>query len=562
MIWNSIQSLWLRITLPVVAIQDDYHRETARFLAGFSLLVWLGAAMLMTFLTVEAANITPAASLIVLSLLFAFLAPYCLARYGKLKTAIVVHVLVGSIGIFAATVFRPAPNNLFILFYLAPMFVYAAIYLTTRIFVILISVILTLMVVTLPLFLTNSLESILRYPMLFNLLSASSGLAIIAYWRHREAAQRRKVEESETRYRIISEMNSDYMFFVRQDASGARKLEWVTESVEQFSGYSITEVLAQTDANIYKDDLPLVLANRSKTMAGEPSTGEYRFIRKDGEIRWVQVLSRPAWDNAHTQVIGYYGAVRDITDRKQAEQEHFQLALRREQFNIVEQFTAAMSHDFRNRLATIESSRHILGKLAERSSDSSLPAKMESRMADIQQSIQSMIEQIDNLSVVTSVSNPRMVELRLSSLLDLIAEKMDAKAKAANINLHFEPLIDDQTLCADHEQLENALKHIISNAIHYSEAGETVCVRARRVQKLIAIEVEDKGIGIPPDTLQHIFDPFYKIGDARTITQGGVGLGLTIVKLIVEAHSGRIEVESTVGRGSLFRLLLPVLDAT
>jgi len=109
----------------------------------------------------------------------------------------------------------------------------------------------------------------------------------------------------------------------------------------------------------------------------------------------------------------------------------------------------------------------------------------------------------------------------------------------------------------DHESVSRALVNLIDNAIKYSGERKELRVALRTLSSGVAIEVIDKGVGIPQEDVQKIFDPYYRARFSDTETRRGAGLGLTLVHQIVEAHGGRVEVESKLGEGSTFRLIFP-----
>jgi signal transduction histidine kinase len=114
------------------------------------------------------------------------------------------------------------------------------------------------------------------------------------------------------------------------------------------------------------------------------------------------------------------------------------------------------------------------------------------------------------------------------------------------------------TLHADADALDRMLQNLLSNAVKYSPRGGRVTVRARAVETgQIALEVEDQGVGIAPEALPRLFERYVRIANPETATVRGLGLGLNLVRALVEAHGGRVEVESEPGRGSRFRLILP-----
>jgi signal transduction histidine kinase len=143
-----------------------------------------------------------------------------------------------------------------------------------------------------------------------------------------------------------------------------------------------------------------------------------------------------------------------------------------------------------------------------------------------------------NLLVRSAVDRFRMTaaERRLSLTYDLEGESL--------------------IVTADAVELEKAIVALIDNAVRYTAAGGYVMVTTRTEPDVLVLEVKDTGRGIDPNHLPHIFDRFYRADQARP-SNAGVGLGLAKVRIIIEAHRGRIDVESRVGEGSTFRVILP-----
>jgi len=110
----------------------------------------------------------------------------------------------------------------------------------------------------------------------------------------------------------------------------------------------------------------------------------------------------------------------------------------------------------------------------------------------------------------------------------------------------------------DADALERLLLNLLDNAVKYNRPGGAVAVRTVRRGGEALLEVRDTGIGIPADSLPRIFERFYRVEKGRSREEGGTGLGLAIVKHVAQQHGGRVEVESALGEGSLFRVILPL----
>lgn len=142
---------------------------------------------------------------------------------------------------------------------------------------------------------------------------------------------------------------------------------------------------------------------------------------------------------------------------------------------------------------------------------------------------------------------------------ELVGRAMDSlvplmKGRGAAVRLQLADRLPD--LCGDPEALVSALANLIENAIRHG--GGSVVVRARQHNRLVLLEVEDHGPGIPRLALQRIFEKFFRVNPALSRKEGGLGIGLALVRQITEAHGGSVDVHSVVGKGSTFTLRLPV----
>lgn len=125
-------------------------------------------------------------------------------------------------------------------------------------------------------------------------------------------------------------------------------------------------------------------------------------------------------------------------------------------------------------------------------------------------------------------------------------------------NLGFELYINfsenDIIINADEEAVSEAIINLIDNAIKYSDENKKIIINTGRQNNSVFLEIKDKGIGISTEHQKYIFDEFYRVSTGSTFTKKGSGLGLSLVKHIMDAHGGNISIESSIGRGSAFRL--------
>jgi signal transduction histidine kinase len=160
-----------------------------------------------------------------------------------------------------------------------------------------------------------------------------------------------------------------------------------------------------------------------------------------------------------------------------------------------------------------------------------------------------------------------------ASTLEFNMTQVDLTRLAADVIEDIRPLADrkEQTLVldldepmpcltADPDRIEQVLKHLLDNAVKFTPNGGQVGLRARHLpdREAVAIDVWDTGIGIPPEAMHKLFTRFYQVDSSNTRLYGGTGIGLSLVKELVYRHGGEVTVDSKVGKGSTFHVLLPI----
>jgi signal transduction histidine kinase len=215
-----------------------------------------------------------------------------------------------------------------------------------------------------------------------------------------------------------------------------------------------------------------------------------------------------------------------------------------------------VAHDLRNPLGVVDSTVHMLNEL------DLAPPERGKLLGAAKRAVVQMNRLIGDLLDVMRIDaghlSLEMEDLAVSSVLALAEENIRHLATERNIAIDVEH--DDRQLHVrgDRGRLLQVLGNLLSNAIKFSPAGAHVSLRAWRDGDVALFEVADHGSGISPSDQQHLFDRYWQ---ARSSDRRGVGLGLAIAKGIVEAHGGRMWVESEVGRGSRFRFAIPMVPA-
>jgi two-component system phosphate regulon sensor histidine kinase PhoR len=279
--------------------------------------------------------------------------------------------------------------------------------------------------------------------------------------------------------------------------------------------------------------------------AEEPQEGDVTLF--DGEERYLQAHGTRLDDGAGRR-LGVLVVLYDMTRVRRLE-------------NLRREFVANVSHELRTPITSIRGFVETLLAGAIEDEDKGRHfLEIIDRQAD---RLGTIIEDLLSLSRLEQSPDARAIELRdtpLSGILTAAAQGCAVKSAEKGIILEVAPVDSDLRARLDPALLEEAVVNLLDNAIAYSEPGATVHLAAGRTDGEVRIEVRDHGCGIAADHLPRLFERFYRVDKARSRKQGGTGLGLAIVKHIMSVHGGTVTVESVVGKGSTFRLLLPVSE--
>ena len=155
-------------------------------------------------------------------------------------------------------------------------------------------------------------------------------------------------------------------------------------------------------------------------------------------------------------------------------------------------------------------------------------------------------------------AKPEFALLQLTEILPQFIDLLQDEIKKNNISVHFIPLPGLPLIKGNKEDLETAFANIIRNAIRYNKSDGKVDITVNKQENYLVVKIADTGIGISKDDFTKIFDEFYRVKNDETRQIAGTGLGLAIARQIIESHNGHIEVESELGKGSIFSVFLPI----
>jgi PAS domain S-box-containing protein len=367
----------------------------------------------------------------------------------------------------------------------------------------------------------------------------------------------RKTREAEERLRMTVEGVKDYALF-SLDLRG-RVVSWNT-GAEHLLGYGEEEVLGKDYSIFFTPE-----ANdgggpdrelQEAATAGRASNSNWT-VRKDGSRFWSEGSTYPLWNGESR---GYVTIFRDLTERKQMEEE-----LRARAEALVEkdrrrsEFLAMLGHELRNPLSPIVTSLAVLGQ--KKTTD---PLARSARSV-IERQAKHLVRLVDDLLDVARITRGR-VALRKErvELQDLIDQAVEAVGPLVAARRHDLLLSASPRgtfwLDVDPARIQQVLVNLLTNACKYTPAQGEIRLTVHPEGEKIAISVKDNGVGIAPEMLPKVFDLFTQAERSLDRSEGGLGIGLTMVKSLVEMHGGSVAAHSKgVDKGSEFIIRLPVV---
>jgi PAS domain S-box-containing protein len=347
------------------------------------------------------------------------------------------------------------------------------------------------------------------------------------------------------------------------DAEGL--ITFINPTAERLTGWREAEARGKKADEVFRMHPVPAQTDRQgiEVLSDEGSIREYVLMRRDGTTCPIEETHAYIRDEDEV-IIGVIRTFRDISQRKAIEAEHRALLHREQEARATadaanrskDEFLATLSHELRTPATAIIGWAHILkgGRLDDERAQKALAAL--ERSARAQASVVN-----DLLDISRIVRGTLRLEIRRTNLPDVIKEAVETvepavKAKNLDLRLNIQP--DVSTIDADPDRLRQALWNVLSNAAKFTPEGGWIEVFAARDRDAVRIEVSDNGVGIDPAFLPFVFDRFRQADSSSTRLHSGLGLGLAIVRHLVEQHGGAVEAQSAgAGQGSRFIIRLP-----
>ena len=329
------------------------------------------------------------------------------------------------------------------------------------------------------------------------------------------------------------------------------------DSWEKVLGWSKAEIKAMHYSDlIHPDDISILeYLYDSNYIVEEIKYLTIRLLCKDNTYKWIELSLKYVKDKNVFMSTGI-----DVTSRKEVEVEKKKLEEAIHLESIRNEFFGNISHEFKTPLNIILGIVQLIDKNIEL--DNITKENLIRHVDIMKQNSYRLLRLVNNLIDISRIDigyyNLQPSNYNIVKVIEDITLSIAEYVKHKKINLIFNTDVEEITLACDPDKIERVMLNLLSNAIKYTDDNGDIYVSLNKVNEDVVVSVKDSGVGIPNDKLELIFDRFGQANDILSRRCEGSGIGLSIVKSIVEMHGGKIEVFSEIGKGSEFVFNIPI----
>ena len=352
-----------------------------------------------------------------------------------------------------------------------------------------------------------------------------------------------KVEKQSAHERLAFHIENTPLGYIEWDAGGfATSWSRRAEEIFGWSGKEFIEKQKSAFSHIYEEDLHWVSKILGQLLSGDVESNkvQHRNVTKDGNVIWCEWFNSVLKDK-EGNVKTIMSLVQDITQQKLLERQK-------------DNFLSMASHELKTPVTTIKA----YGQLAERMLEDKEDVDTLNIMKRMNTQVTKLTTLIENLLDFTRIQKGKLTyEEDFFNFNDLLKEVVEEMQRTSGTHEIKNEASADTTIFGDRTKLSQVLSNLISNAIKFSPQASSIVITTAEENGGVQVSVKDFGIGISTDSLENIFQQFYRVtGDVQS-TFPGMGIGLFICSEIITRHGGKIWVESTIDNGSSFYICLP-----
>jgi PAS domain S-box-containing protein len=396
---------------------------------------------------------------------------------------------------------------------------------------------------------------------LLNCLNAGIAESVVAFADESDAVRHTLDEKelalaaNELRLTLVTESIPQIVWTAKADGH----TDWLNGRWREYTGLDPALSLGLAWAEAYHPDDQTDAVERWKraTRTLERFEIEYRLRRHDGAYRWFLGRAIPVRDGSGN-VTRWFGTYTDIDDQKQTHARLLEATQESARLNrLKDEFLATVSHELRTPLQSILGWARML-KAGHLPADRALAA-LETIERNAKAQSQLIEDILDVSRIITGKARIHAQVLQIADVLSAALDTIQPAARAKAIGLSSDASGDLGTLTGDPDRLQQVVWNLLSNAVKFTPPGGHIRLSALRDDGCVVIRVEDEGQGIDPAFLPYVFDRFRQEDAGPSRAHGGLGIGLAIVRHIVEMHGGSVSVESEgLGHGAAFTVVLPI----
>lgn len=331
------------------------------------------------------------------------------------------------------------------------------------------------------------------------------------------------------------------------------------DSLEELIGKSIDQFVAEDDLSNVYNKIGSIYENKKYV-----PFFEMKLKSKDGSNIYVETSGVYTVYNGKPSVVAI---VRDIRFKKQVEDlkkdvviSNKLLTESREYNKLITEFMSNISHELRTPLNVILSAVQVMA-ISDLEADIKVKEKY---LSIVKQNSYRLLRLVNNLIEISRIDSGYIrLDLQKHNIINVIEDITTSVSEYISnkgLNLIFDTNTEERYIYCDYDKIERIMLNLLSNAIKFTRAGDSIFVNVTAEEKLLTISVKDTGIGIPNDKLDKIFERFAQVDKSFTRQHEGSGIGLALVKSLVEMHGGTIEAISKLGEGSEFIILIPISE--
>jgi PAS domain S-box-containing protein len=366
-----------------------------------------------------------------------------------------------------------------------------------------------------------------------------------------EALHKARRNEAEKQFHTLADSVAQLVWMARPD--GYRF--WFNQRWYEYTGTTLEQVEGSRWQSLCDPaDLPRVIKSwKAALTSGKPWEDTYQLRGKHGQRRWFLARAVPV-RNDQGEITRWFGTSTDVHDRIETEQALKEADVRKDRY------LATLAHELRNPLSPISNALKLWPRVAHD------PVEMEQLRTVMMRQMKQLVRLVDDLLDMARISQGKISLRRaVADLRVLVNESLEAiqpltaaAGHQVTVLLPEEPILVN----GDSARLTQVFSNILNNAVKYTERNGKINVTVVRQEDQAIISIRDNGPGIPPHMLARVFEAFYQVDRTIDSAQGGLGIGLTLARQLVNLHGGEIAAHSAgLGQGSEFVVKLPALPA-